>query len=289
MTWTDLLFYCTFVSQIFVISFYFPERLLRRMKRVIENYPPEVYPKLYPRSIEYYKIEHRAFKVLCRCIFGLGFLILFVIFKFDQSTVSEDGFISKAWPGLYGIIQFIPLVLLGFKEVSQFKLMRMANQTTVRKADLRRRTLFDAVSPTLLVSTFALFLAVGLLELYTNGFALEWKSFERSAWLVICNLFMASIGAGKLYGRKQDPHQATADRDREVKISLHSLFYVSMALSIFYMILALNELFGLDYLDATLVSAYMQVIMFLSIGHVLRFLRIEEINFDVYKKDTAPA
>lgn len=289
MTWTDLLFYCAFLSQIFLISFYLPERLLRRMTRVIENYPPEEYPKLYPSSIEYYKIGQRGFKVLSRCIFGLGFLILFAIYKFDQGAAPDDDFISETWPAVYGIIQFIPLVLLELTSFSQFKLMRAANQTTVRKADLRRRTLFDAVSPTLLVSTFVLFFAASLLELYANNFALEWKSFERSTWLVICNLFMASIGAWTLYGRKQDPHQATVDRDRQVKIALGSLLYCSMALSIFYMTQELGELLGLEYFDATLVSAYLQVVVLLSFGHVLRSLRIEDINFDVYRKDTAPA
>lgn len=290
MTWTDLLFYCTFVSQIFLISFYVPEKLiLRRMKRVIEDYPPDEYPKLYPGLTRNYRIEYRGFKVINRCIFVLGFVILFAVYTIDQGTVSEDGFIPAEWPAVYGIIQFIPLVLLEFTAYSQFKLMRAANQTTLRKAGLRRRSLFAAVSRTVLVSTFALFVAAVLVELFANGFALAWNSFERSTWLVFCNLFMASIGARILYGRKQDPHQANADRDRQVKILLGSLCYASMALSIFYMTLELGELFGLDYLKATLVSAYFQVIVLISVGRVLRSTRIEEINFDVYKSDSAPA
>jgi len=289
MTWTDLLFYCTFVSQIFLISYYFPEKILRRMSRVMVDYPPEEYPKLYPRAIEYYKIGHRAFAILSRLIFGLGFVILFAIYKFDQGTVSEDGFISEAWPAAYGIVQFLPLVLLELTSFSQFRRMRAANRATVRKAELRRRTLFTSVSPVLLGAAIALLVFAGLLELYANGFALEWKSFERSVWLIFSNVFMAAIGAWNLYGRKQDPHQAATDRDRQVKTHLSSMLYVSISISLFYMILALDEMFGLDYLDATLLSLYMQVVVLLSIGHVLRSQRIEEIDFDVYRSDPLSA
>ena len=60
-----------------------------------------------------------------------------------------------------------------------------------------------------------------------------------------------------------------------------------MALSIFLMTAAADDVFNLDFLDATLMSLYFQVIVFLSVGHVLRSLRIEDIDFDVYRSDTA--
>ena len=46
---------------------------------------------------------------------------------------------------------------------------------------------------------------------------------------------------------------------------------------------AADDLFDLDFLDATLMSLYFQFIVVLSIGHVLRSLSLKDVNFDVYK------
>ena len=32
MTWDNILFYCVFIGQIFLISYYFPEKVLGRMR-----------------------------------------------------------------------------------------------------------------------------------------------------------------------------------------------------------------------------------------------------------------
>jgi hypothetical protein len=48
---------------------------------------------------------------------------------------------------------------------------------------------------------------------------------------------------------------------------------------------AANEIFDLDFLGAALLSLYFQVIAFVSIGHVLRSLQVEDIDFEVYKED----
>ena len=151
LTWVDSLFYIAFLGQIFLISYYFPEKILGRMRYVLETYPPSKYPKLYPKPVEYYRIGQWAFKVINRFIILLGFLILLaMLFVVDHGSFADDGFISEAWPAAYGMIQFLPLMLLEFSEFSQFKLMRKANAATTRKAELRRRRLFGVVSPSLL-------------------------------------------------------------------------------------------------------------------------------------------
>ncbi len=48
---------------------------------------------------------------------------------------------------------------------------------------------------------------------------------------------------------------------------------------------AADDVYDIDYLDATLLSVYFQVIVLLSIGHVLRNQRVEDMNFDVYKEN----
>jgi len=130
----NTLFYIVFLSQIFLLSFYLPGKILGRMKSVLEVYPPSQYPKLYPRPVEYYKKGQRRYRFVNRAIFLLGFVILFaLLFIVDHASFADDGFISEAWPAAYGMIQFLPLIFLEFSEFSQFKQMRKANQDTTRK------------------------------------------------------------------------------------------------------------------------------------------------------------
>ena len=43
-----ILFYALFLSQIILISYYYPKQIIKRIDGVLKNYPPEDYPKLYP-------------------------------------------------------------------------------------------------------------------------------------------------------------------------------------------------------------------------------------------------
>ena len=290
MTWAEIFFSVVFLGQIFLISHYFPTKILGRMKYVREKFPPEQYPRLYPQPIEYYKIGHRAFELINRAIVVLGFVILFaIIFVVDHAGFADDGFISEFWPMLYGAIQFVPILLLEFSEYNQLRLMRRANSATTRKADLRPRRLFDFVSPVLLLATIGFFLAALVFDQYLHDFVASWenKTIQRAMVLTGANLFFAAIGSWQLYGRKQNPHQAFGDRAKQIGAQLRSMVYVSMAMSVFFMVQAADQVYDMDFLDAPLLSLYFQVIVFLSIGHLLRSLNLEEIDFDVYRNDEA--
>jgi len=288
-TWTNTLFYVTFLSQIFLLSYYFPTKLLERMRYVLETYPPSKYPKLYPQPLEYYKMGQWGFKWVTRGILVLGFVILYaVIFLVDHSSFADDGYISEFWPALYGVIQFAPLLVLELTEFSQFKRMRKANTATTRTAPLRRRRLFDFVSPMLVGMTIFLYILFILFDLYAHDFVLDWghDTLQRVAVLTVTNLLISGIGAWHLYGRKQNPHQTSDDRNKQIATNLNSFLYASMAMSIFFMAQVADDLIDMNFLDATLVSFYFQVITFLSLGHALRSLRLEDIDFDVYKSGT---
>ncbi len=287
-TWSNTLFYIAFLGQIFLISHYFSGKLLARMRYVLEAYPPDLYPKLYPRPVEHYRLAHRAFELASRFVLALGLLILLaVMFWVDHSTFADDGFISEAWPAAYGIIQFIPLMAVEFSEFGHLKLMRKANTSSIRKAELRRRSLFDFVSPALLGAAIALFLGSVLFDYYVHDFriALDGDATQRTIVFTITNLLLAAVGAWNLFGRKQDPHQSAEDRDRRVKAALTSLIYVSMAMSVYSFTASADDLYNLDFIDALLMSIYFQVIVALSLGHMLHSVRPEDIDFDVYRND----
>ena len=289
MAWSNNLFYIAFLSQIFLMSYYYPKKMLQRMQHVVKTYPPETYPKLYTRPVEHYKMAHALFKYINRFILLLGFVILFAImFWVDHSTFADHGFISLAWPVAYGVIQFLPMMAVEFSELSQFKQMRAANSATKRTADLRRRSLTDQVSPALLGAALFLFVGAIVFDLYIHDFDVSWghDSVQRALVMLVSNIFMALIGAWNLHGQKQDPHQTSEDRMQRMSVNLKSLLFISMVLSVFIAITAADDMYHLDYIDAVIMSVYFQVITVLSLGYSLQNIKLEEIDFDVYKNGT---
>lgn len=290
MAWSNNLFYIAFLSQIFLMSYYFPNKLLERMRHVLTTYPPKTYPKLYPKPVEQYKMAQLAFKYVSRFILLLGFLILYaIIFWVDHSTFADDGYISEFWPGLYGMIQFLPLMAVEFSEFSHLKQMRNAHTSSKRVAGLRRRGLTDLVSPTLLGIAVLMFAGAILFDLYAHDFDVNWghDTVQRALVMAFTNGLLALVGAWNLYGRKHDPYQSPEDRAHKVAVSLKSMLFVSIVMSIFIAVTAADDIYKLDFIDATLMSVYFQVISLLSLGYILRSIKPEDIDFDVYKNDTA--
>ena len=291
-TWSDTLFYVVFLGQIFLISHYFPARILRRMTHILETYPPTEYPKLYPRPLEYYRMGQIGFRIANRLIMALGFAVLLsIMFLVDHGTFADDGFISEAWPAAYGIVQFVPLIALEFSELSQLRLMRKIDAATTRTAQLRPRRLFDYVSPVLVAAAAVLFVASIVFDLAVHGFTIEWghDTVQRAAVLTGTNAFLGAVAIWLLHGRKPNPHQSSSDRARQIAAGLHSFFYVSIVMSVFFAVQAAEDLYDFAFLEATLISFYYQVVVMLSIGQMLRSAPLEDIDFEVYRETPASA
>lgn len=288
MPWHDVLFFIAFLGQIYLISYHYPERLLARMQKVLTEYPPSEYPRLYPKPIEHYRLAHWVFKTLSRLVLALGFVfVVCIAFLVDHSTFADDGFISEAFPLAYGMIQFVPLFLLEMSEFRHFKLMREANTATRRRADLRPRRLFDFVSPRLVASAVMVLFASSVFDLWVHGFDVSWghSTVQRILWMCVLNLGFLLVGIWHLQGKKLDPHQAIEDRARRIGVSLKSLLFVSMVVSVFFGLSAADDVYSMDFLDATLMSLYLQVVVFLSIGYLLREFRLDDVEFGVYRDE----
>ena len=287
-SWSNNLFYLVFLCQIILMSYYYPQKLLSRMRAVMENYPPTAYPKLYPRPVEYYRMGQLAYKYVNWAILLLGLVVLYaVMFLVDHSTFADDGYISVAWPAAYGMIQFIPVIVIELAEFSQFKRMRSANKVATRRAELRPRRLLDFVSPRLVVAALVLDAITIFFDLYIHDFVIDFghDTMQRVLVLTITNLFLAAIACWQLYGQKRDPHQSFDDRAVQLSAMLKSSFFVSMTMSVFFITLAADDVYEFDYLNATLISLYFQTVVVLSLGHVIRSLKIENIDFEVYRAD----
>lgn len=149
----NIIFYVIFISQIFLISYYYPKKIIGRVNWVFKNYPPSNYPKLYPESIEK---ALKSQKVYWRL--NQGIIILGLVLLYSYWSLAQDGanFYQKAeaWPILFGLVQCIPFILLELSGFKHFKQMRKADTRKSRTAELTPRRLFDYISPTLLAIAF---------------------------------------------------------------------------------------------------------------------------------------
>lgn len=290
MAWSNTLFAIVFAGQVLLLSWYLPKKLLARMQHIINTYPPATYPKLYPKPVEHYRLAHLLYKYVNHFILLLGGAILLaILFWVDHSSFADDGFISEAWPAVYGMLQFLPLIAVELSEFSNLKQMRQANSASRRVASLQRRGFSDMVSPALAGAALLALIGSILFDLYMHDFAVAWgdETTHRAITLLVTNSLLATVGLFSLYGRKQDPHQSTQDRAHNLAVNLKSLLYISIALSALNFVRAAGDVVDLQAIEAVLISVYFQAIALLSLGYVLNNVRTEDINFDVYKEDRA--
>ena len=274
----NIFYYPVFICQIFVLSYYFPNKILARANYIFEHYPANEYPRLYTQSEEKIKRSVDQFRAINRVLFAGGYVFLLAVLVWDLQTEAE---INQLIPWAYFMLQMVPLILAEVFEFKRFKEMRKLNAHSKRSAELVPRRLFDYVSPMLVAGTLGTLAAVAVFLVTVFGFTEKaWMNF---GVLVAGNVVFALIIAWQVYGRKLDPHQASADRRRQVEIVCKSLLYMSIAVSAYVVVVVTVDTLELMYVSATLMSIYCQAIAFISPGIPLHTVRIDEIDFEVYR------
>ena len=273
-------FYLIFSSQILLISYYFPRKMLNRMRYVIDKYPPSTHPKLYPVSIDTVEKGLSTYRMMNRFILLAGVaLVLNGVYSPSDEMLNWD---SQSVLLFYFMLQYSPLLVLGRFGVKYLSLMRKANSRTTRSAELHPRRLFDFVSHRLVYVAISTYIVCILIILYVSqdsfpGFVGYWNIL----WVTALNLFFVVTVAWIIYGKKRDPHQAREDRLREmelaVKILVRSSILATVFMSIAFILPAL-ELRNLTDIATMLFFQLCAVVGFPSV-------RIDDTNFDVYKKD----
>jgi len=273
-----MIFYLIFLSQILLVSWYIPNTLLKRMQTVMETYPPNEYPKLYVSSIDKYKKFHKKYAAINNILLIIGFSMLSSMAMWAYLTSGE---ISQMIPWAYFMLQMIPLIMLEISEFKSFKAMRISNTNTTKKATIQPRKLFDFVSPKLLGSAIVIMLIAITIVFYRYGFSE--KFYSNSSIMLASNLFFAGLIYWNIYGKKMDPYQTNEDRIKVIKVTVTSMIYVSIAVSVFLSVQMLVNMFEWDFLEKSIMSVYCQLIVWASVGSRLKQLKIENIDFDVYK------
>jgi hypothetical protein len=281
-----ILFYALFLSQIILISYYYPKQIIKRIDGVLKNYPPEDYPKLYPESPDKVIAAKARYQLLNQIIFFAG-LALMGVYALMSAGYDDNQKFAEGLPLMFGMVQFIPFMLLEISGCRQFKLMRKANKSTSRSAGLAPRKLFDYVSPLSVILAVVLIFAFIFFDLYINDFVFTSDIIIRIIALCLVHGLFIGLTIKQLTGKRLDPHQAVKDRSQQTEFSLQSMVSVSMFLSLFLIANSAVEFYQLSYLEIIINSIYFQVIAFFGIGGMLRTIRLDNINFDVYRADKA--
>jgi len=284
----NILFYLVFLSQIWLLSFYYPGKILKRVRTVLKTYPPSKYPKLYNKSPDYYELGAKIYQVMNKIILLVGIVVICAIGSWDLSSDEE---VEGVFTLLYFMLQMFPVMLMEFSGYAYFKQMRKLNIDGTRRADIQPRHLFDFVSPALVGLAVIINTACILFVFFLDPTPYEIGSdvFVISISLIATNVLFALIIRFNINGKKLDPYQSSKDRTRQIERAVKSLIGISIVASLFIMLNQGMEHFQLDYFEAVTMSLYLQFIAWLSLGAMLRTLRIEDINFDVYKEEDVTA
>jgi hypothetical protein len=194
----DILFYVVFLSQILLISFYFPRRMLGQMRYVIKTYPPLTYPKLYPNPIEFYEQAQRNYRLANQLLLVAGLLLLALLIGYPHSGEWDGPIVLTCF-----MFQFLPVLRLDLSSLKYFRLMRKANSRTTRRAQLQPRRLFDFVSPALFALAALVSVAFIVLIIYIDQFEFSWfGGYWNVVGVTAINLVFAGIVIWKMYEKK---------------------------------------------------------------------------------------
>jgi len=285
-----VVFHLAFITQIVVGSYYIPRQYRKRVLKVIELYPKSDYPKLYPGTEVQYRTATERLITINDVVFALGMIMVGMVIHFDYDSQEK---ISEAVPAVFFMIQGIPYVLLELSEFSYFKQMRSLDVSKVKSASMKPRRLLDFVSPWLLYSTIACFFISIVIDFYVSAGAsfaeLTWShdTVIRGLTLLAVNLLFSFIIYMNIYGKKCDPHLSGGDRNKVAKTAVKTLCIISIFASVFFTIQAtINDSEHEDLIALFLCLYNIGIISVATLGR-LSAIKLDELNFDVYKGNSA--
>lgn len=294
----DIALFVVYLSQIFVVSFYVPMRVLRRARSLIRAYPPTEYPKLYPMPVATIERMLGLYRNLNAGLLVLGLALLagawFYGYTIDPAWHSGDVPVPNPFLGasFYTFLQMMPTAVLSLAELRYFKQMRAAAHSRIRTAELKARGWSDFVSPAAVGTAVAMYLGVTAALLLvadpspkTIAGLETTRSAIMTASLTLCNVVVAGCLLWVLHGKKQDPHQTHEDRVRMIRAVWQRLLAASIALSAFFgIVLALVELRLIHYVPFG-ISLFVQLIVVISTGKFLLVVPFGQETFEVYRAD----
>jgi len=289
-----ILYTLVFLSQVYIGSIHYPRAMTARVRHIISHFPPGDYPKLYPdapASIPAQTYSNRLlrgtklFLIINYLIAAAGLGLITVMLTSDYQPSTKGG--AEIFVMTYFFMQSAPIVYAAIKEYTTHKRMRELFDEPRRSADLRPRRLFDYISPAGPIAAIAMYLIwlTFFLSVIPEGSSAT--SLERVATIVLItgmNVAYAVIIAGHISGKKINPYQSATEREQVTRTTVRILTISSFMASFFLTMTQAADHFAFEVFDPVMVSAFMQMCLVFGIGETFRSIRVDQINFDVYKE-----
>lgn len=277
-----LLFCLVFSSQVLLISWFYPRRVIGRGRYVLRNFPPSTHPKLYPYAPEELErwLRNIARLNLVIVVAGLSIVAALIL-----------GVLGGEWAGRivvpFFVVQFV--VALAYMNFSGRKFLLAMAKTPpprVRTTELRRRRLVDFVSPTMLVVaalTNIAFIAFVLYDYWRFGLP-AYKTVASIASVVFVLLvFSVTVGIA-LRAPRVDPYQAEQDRHDVMKLVVQQALAFCSVYPVLFAAWLIVQIFDPDLLEPIIASVFCQGIALASLWPSYRY-RVDKVDFDVYRQD----
>jgi amino acid transporter len=182
-------------------------------------------------------------------------------------------------------VQLFASVSIDLWSLKHKKAMAKAPPPRVRTTELRRRRLFDFVSPTMLVVAALTNVAFIVFVLYYRRFEFPWFTAAGNIAIVAVMLLVFSVSVGiALRAPRPDPYQAHQDRRYVIKLVVRQALAFCIATPVLTTAQLIIKLFDPDLLEPVIASLYCQ-------GGALALLwplysyRVDKVDFDVYRRD----
>lgn len=280
----NFLFITIFLAQILIVSYYLPGRIRNRIRHVFITCPPDKYPNLYPKPVEYYQLALQLFWGVSLAILVAGLVILFVlVVKSPDLSASNPERWDQALVTAWFFVQMLPMVLLEIGVMKYYRAMRETNPKTTRTAALRPRRLFDFISPIWIGSAILAYVAFAAFIVYMRQFNYPWfGGYANIVGVTFANLLFAGVVAWNMYGKKLNPHQANEDRMKEIRLVAKQMAFMSIAITLHVTLSIALATWDSRHLQGPIMSLFYQLIALIAFQTV----RTENIDFEVYKGDS---
>ena len=278
------LLYLVYFSQIVLISVVIPFWAVNRVNRMLENYPPASYAKLYPVSLAAINYAISTFKIMNALMVMIGLLILgFTAVNGAEELMNWD---TQSMLTITFFLQLLPFLYLGLSGVKYQQLMRQVGQPSKRKAQLTRRNMMEFVPKYLLMAAVISFIAYVLMVIYIQqnpfpGFVGYWNIL----FVFLLNVFYFFMIHRIISGKKMDPHQSHDDRMNHTHLVVKLLTMGAILANLFLTINLVLSVLDLRHIGDIIQSLYFQLVALM----MSQTTTYEPDNYDVYRTDAKPA
>jgi MFS family permease len=291
-----ILFCIVFLSQVLLISWFYPRRVIARGRYVLENAPPSTYPKLYPQPTEYYERRLRYYARLNSAIVVVGLLIVAGLVlgtlggTWDGTLVtpwSASGEWDAAIVTPFFVVQMLASVSLDLASLKHQKAMAKAPPPRVRTTELRRRRLVDFVSPAMLVVAAVTVVAFIAFILYYRRFDFVWFTAAGNIVTVVVMLLMcATVIGSALRAPRSDPYQSHQDRSNWTRLVVKQALAVCIGVPLLITGDLLLKLLDWELLEPVIASLFCQGAAAVLLWPLYSY-RVDDVDFEVYRRDAS--